>query len=201
MQNRIVEYSANFVSQCLPAVLRTAGYRTGFFQSARGIFEQRPRLAANMGYEDFAAWEDIQGEELGYLASDDESLVAPIANWIDRQPSDQPFFITALTSAAHHPYRLSTRARARAEKSGAPVETDEDRYARLVEAEDELLGALLEIVETRALRDRTIFVVAGDHGEGFGDKGVKQHDNNFYQEGLRVPVVFAGPGVPKAEID
>jgi arylsulfatase A-like enzyme len=51
------------------------------------------------------------------------------------------------------------------------------------------------------LLDNTIVVVVGDHGEGLGEKGVRQHDTNFYEEGLRVPLVIAGPGVPHMEID
>ena len=40
-----------------------------------------------------------------------------------------------------------------------------------------------------------IVVALGDHGEGFGDQGVRQHDTNFFEEGLRVPVVLAGPRI------
>jgi arylsulfatase A-like enzyme len=45
-----------------------------------------------------------------------------------------------------------------------------------------------------------VIVALGDHGEGFGDKGIRQHDNHFFEEGLHVPWVMAGPGVPHAAI-
>jgi arylsulfatase A-like enzyme len=200
MQMAIVEHSANVQVQCLPAILSAAGYDTGFFQSAWGTFESRPRLVDKLGYEQFAAWEDIGGEPLGYLASDDESLAGPFDAWLAARPAGTPFFATLLTSATHHPYRLPAAAAERARATGAPTGTDEQRYARLVEAEDVLLGRLLESLDRRGLRESTIIVVAGDHGEGFGDKGVRQHDNNFFEEGLRVPLVLAGPGVPRQEI-
>jgi arylsulfatase A-like enzyme len=200
MQQALFELSPALEVECLPAVLLAAGYRTGFFQSAHGSFETRARLVANMGFEHFQAWEDIGGEPLGYLASDDESLGPAFASWLEADATE-PFFATLLTSAPHHPYRLPAPVRERVRQSGAPQGSDRERYARLVEAEDHLLGAVLATLEERGLRERTIVVVAGDHGEGFGDKGVRQHDNNFYEEGLRVPLVFAGPGVPRGRIE
>src|SRR5690606_25752739 len=136
-----------------------------------------------LGFASFAAWEDIGGEPLGYLASDDESLAAPLFRFIDQ--ADGPFFAVLLTSATHHPYRLSTVAEARAEAADAPRGTSFERYHRLVEAEDALLGNLVAGLERRGLGQRTIVIAVGDHGEGFGDKGVKQHDTNFFEEGLR----------------
>ena len=47
----------------------------------------------------------------------------------------------------------------------------------------------------RGLSENTIVVALGDHGEGFGNQGVRQHDSNFFEEGLRVPVVLAGPRI------
>ena len=199
MQRAILEVSQTVDVQCLPDILAAAGYRTGFFQSALGIFEQRPRLADNLGFSHFASWEDIGGETLGYLASDDESLAQPTIEWI-RQKPDQPFMAVVLTSAPHHPYRLPDRVRKRA-PANADSKSDEDRFALLVEAQDRLLGRLVDSIQAAGVIHKTIFVVVGDHGEGFGRKGVRQHDNNFYEEGLRVPWVMAGPGIPHTVVD
>ena len=56
------------------------------------------------------------------------------------------------------------------------------------------------MLQERGLAENTIVVAVGDHGEGFGAHGVRQHDTNFYEEGLRVPFVLAGPRVPRTEI-
>ncbi len=199
MQQAIVEVSQTIDIQCLPDVLAKAGYQTGFFQSALGTFENRPRLVDKFGFQHFAAWEDIGGQPLGYLASDDESLSGAFSQWV-RQIGSGPFFATLLTSAAHDPYRLSDAIKQRIAKLGKPDQTVKDRYARLIEAEDILLGQLIATLQERKLLENTIVVVLGDHGEGFGDKGVRQHDNNFYEEGLRVPWVMAGPGVPRRTV-
>ena len=100
-----------------------------------------------------------------------------------------------LTSAPHHPYRLSKAAAARAQAARSPAGTAEERHARLVEEEDRLLGEVRALLRQRGLDRSTIVVAVGDHGEGFGEKGIRQHDNNFFEEGLHVPWVMAGPGV------
>jgi len=202
MQLALLETTAAVQVQCLPSILRAAGWRTGFFQSSLGVFEDRPRLVRQFGFESFAAWEDIGGEPLGYLASDDLSLASALGAWLDRAPvPGQPFFAALLTSATHHPYRLSEAAAARARAAGAPAISAEERHARLVEEEDRLLGSVQDILRQRGLDRRTIIIALGDHGEGFGEKGIRQHDNNFFDEGLHVPWVIAGPSVPHARID
>ena len=199
MQLGVIEYSHSLEIQCAPDVLTKGGYKTAFFQSAWGTFEERVRLVDKLGYDHFEGWEDIQGEMVGYLASDDMSMVDPALRWLDARQFDSidpdaPFFLTMLTSAAHHPYRLPSNLPANGASS------DEERFARIVEREDELIGRMLAALEQRGLRDNTIVVVLGDHGEGFGAKGVRQHDNNYYEEGLHVPFVIQGPGVPVREI-
>ena len=90
IQHDILEYSYNVPLQCAPRVAAAAGYRTAYLQSSWGVFEQRPRLVDKLGFEHFEAWEDIQGESLGYLASDDESLTAPLERWLDAGDAAQP---------------------------------------------------------------------------------------------------------------
>jgi len=206
MQLALLETTSAIQLQCLPSILRAAGWRTAFFQSSLGVFEDRPRLVRKLGFAWFAAWEDIGGEPLGYLASDDQSLAGALAAWLDRSaassagPGPRPFFATLLTSATHHPYRLSAAAAARARAAGSPTETDSDRHARLIEEEDRLLGSVRKVLRQRGLDGRTVIVAIGDHGEGFGDKGIRQHDNDFFEEGLHVPWVMAGPGVRHAVV-
>jgi len=199
MQKDTFEILARFDIQCLPAIASRAGYRSAFFQSSVGAFEERPRLVSMMGFSEFFAWESIAGQTLGYLASDDESLGPAFSTWLSGL-GDERFFATILTSATHHPYRLSNAIRERTKATGAPVRTDAERYQRLVEAEDKMIGDVLAALSASGHRDDTIIVVVGDHGEGFGAKGVRQHDNDFYEEGLRVPFVIHAPKLaPRVE--
>lgn len=194
MQKDLVEISADVAVQCLPRILDQAGYRTKFIQSAVGTFEQRPRLAHKLGFSEFAAFEDLGGKRLGYVASEDGPLADAALNWLDAAKGT-PSFVTLLTSATHHPYRLSRGQIANAQKQRRPYRSKEDAYARLIEAADEMLGEIVQGLERRGRLNDTLIVVVADHGEGFGEHGIKQHDQNYYEEGLRVPFVIAGPGV------
>lgn len=199
MQRGALEVVTNNPYQCLPEVLQDAGYETVFAQSAFGGFEQRPRLIDKFGYEAYRSWEELRGQRVGYLASSDVSLGKWFRRWLKNERTERPFFVTILTSATHHPYRLPTALRRRAHKRKLARRSPADRYARLVEDEDRVVDAVLDGLDAKGLRDNTLVVVVGDHGEGFGDHGVKQHDNNFYEEGLHVPFIINGPGIPKGD--
>lgn len=200
MQIGIYEASALADAECLPALLGKAGWRTEFIQSAVGDFEDRPRTVHQIGFQGFAAHEDIGGPRLGYLAGDDEPLVAQFSDWLDAAPG-QPFMATLLTSGPHHEYELTENVRARAIDQKLPMGSELERHARMVEMTDEIIGRVVALLEARQLLDKTIIVVVGDHGEGFGAKGFRQHANNFYEEGLRVPWAMAGPGIPQRKIE
>src|SRR5204863_4772583 len=66
---------------------------------------------------------------------------------------------------------------------------------------DAQLGRLLESLRARGEIDRTLIVVAGDHGEGLGDHGERTHGMLLYDSTLRVPLVIAAPGQPARTID
>ncbi|MBI2945388.1 MAG: sulfatase [Candidatus Wallbacteria bacterium] len=57
------------------------------------------------------------------------------------------------------------------------------------------LGVFLAALQKRGLLEATLVVVAGDHGEALGEKGVFQHRWDLYDSQLHVPLVVAGPGV------
>lgn len=200
MQAAVFETAAIADSECLPELLGKAGWRTKFFQSAVGDFEDRPRTVRQMGFQGFMSHEDVGGPRLGYVAGDDEPLVDRLAEWLDAAPG-QPFMATLLTSGPHHEYELTENARAHATATHRPMTSELERHARMVEIADMVIGRVVERLAERQLTDTTIVVVVGDHGEGFGDKGFRQHANNFYEEGLRVPWVMAGPGIPTRKIE
>lgn len=63
-------------------------------------------------------------------------------------------------------------------------------YAILTHADREI-GRILE-----ALPENTIVVFSGDHGLAVGEHGL-MGKQNCYDHSVRIPLVFAGPGIPK----
>ncbi len=69
-----------------------------------------------------------------------------------------------------------------------------DYYAMISHLDDEL-GRVITTLEKKGMLDETIIVFAGDNGLAIGQHGLfgKQ---NCYEHSVRVPMIFAGPGVP-----
>jgi arylsulfatase A-like enzyme len=58
------------------------------------------------------------------------------------------------------------------------------------------IGRLLDELRRRGLYDRTVIVVTGDHGEGFGEHGVELHGYHLYAAQTKVPLIIRVPGLP-----
>jgi arylsulfatase A-like enzyme len=80
--------------------------------------------------------------------------------------------------------------------SGAERRLVRALYDAEVEWVDRRVGWLLDALDRRGLRERTLVVVTSDHGEAFGEHGLYLHGKGLYDELLRVPLLVAGPGVP-----
>src|SRR5262249_16002204 len=106
----------------------------------------------------------------------------------------QKFFVTYLPVAGHHPYAVPERG---------PFEGDSEitDYFNALHYADASLGELMDGIRERHLDRNTIFLIAGDHGEAFG-----QHDGNFghtlfiYDENVHVPFIVAAPGLIERQI-
>lgn len=57
------------------------------------------------------------------------------------------------------------------------------------------IGRLLEELRARKLYDRTVIVVTGDHGEGFGEHGIELHGYHLYAAQTKVPLIIRVPGL------
>jgi lipoteichoic acid synthase len=180
-------------ARCIPDLLKERGYRTVFFQSATETFERRPQLVDNLGYEDFFATEDMSKvgfEETNYFGYEDNIMLEPSREWLGENGRKGPFLATYLTATGHHQYVVPHRYGMK-----RFVEDEEvNRYLNTLRYQDFFLMNLIEQYKDLGLYEDTIFVVFGDHGEGFEEHGLKQHDNTIYNEGLHIPFVIHQPG-------
>ncbi|MBI3891870.1 MAG: sulfatase-like hydrolase/transferase [Candidatus Wallbacteria bacterium] len=70
-------------------------------------------------------------------------------------------------------------------------------YDGAVTYADGWLGVFLETLERMGHRQDTLLVVAGDHGEEMGERGVFGHRRTLPDTQIHVPVVLSGPGVAR----
>ncbi len=66
---------------------------------------------------------------------------------------------------------------------------------------DFYVGKIIAKLKEKNLLDNILVVLAGDHGEGLGEKGEEGHGVFLYEESMRVPLIFfAGDRLPAKRI-
>jgi arylsulfatase A-like enzyme/Tfp pilus assembly protein PilF len=166
-----------------------AGYATAGFVSA---FVLDRRWGIERGFETYYDDFDpraLAGANLASAQRDGAQTVAAASAWLDRHPTDRPFFLWLHLYDAHDPY--------------TPPEPFASRYpGRPYEAEiaylDELVGRLRGALERRPRWDRTALVVTADHGEGLGEHREQYHGFFVYDSTVRVPLLVRLPGAALA---
>jgi arylsulfatase A-like enzyme len=127
---------------------------------------------------------------------------AQAKRWLESN-RDKRFFLFLHTYQVHAPYAPPERyANLFAEHDGRSIDehspvhlryrADYDREIRYV---DDELRSLFGTLETLGLDRKTVFVLTSDHGEEFLEHGLLYHGGNLYEESVRVPLMFAGPGI------
>jgi choline-sulfatase len=70
-----------------------------------------------------------------------------------------------------------------------------DLYDGEIRYADHHIGRLLDDLARRGLDRRTVIVITGDHGEGFGEHGIDLHGYHLYAPQTRVPLIVRVPGL------
>lgn len=171
-----------------------AGYRTALFHSGRFMYLGMQAMIEGRGFGRLEDAGHIGGVVNSSFGVDEPSTVRRILSWVDSLSQDEPFFVTYLPIAGHHPY-------ATPEPGPFPEDSELGSYRNALHYGDAALGQLIQGLRDRDLEEKTLFVIFGDHGEAFG-----QHPLNFghtlfiYDENVRVPYLVAAPGLIAEQI-
>jgi arylsulfatase A-like enzyme len=179
-------------ARCLPELLKEQGYDSVWFSSATEHFEDRRSLVKNFGYDEFYPVDFMNKEGFqrsNYFGYEDDIMLQPSRDWLE-QHKDKPFLATYLGVTGHHDYRPVDRYGLEHYSNFPPL----DHYQNEVRYLDFFVKNVIEQYKELGLYDNTIFVIYGDHGEGFGEHDLFQHDNTIYQEGLKVPLIIHEQG-------
>ncbi len=182
---------------CLAGLLKDQGYSTVFFQSSSETMDQYGVVAENLGYEEYYPSEsmDTEGfEATNYISYEDDIMLKPSEQWL-KEHKDEPFLVQYLTGTGHDDYRcLSTRY---GSEHFAQDDDQLNRYLNCLRLQDIFLENLFDQYKELGLYEDTIFVIYGDHGEGFGEHGRFLHGDTPWEEGLRVPLIIHDPKRPQ----
>jgi len=171
----------------LATILKSQGYRTGAFV---GAFVLDARFGLNRGFDvyDDRYGEKHAGEDTEGAERRAEEVIKPATEWIAQrsatgdQPSavsHQPFLAWIHLYDPHEPYRAPE-----------PYASQHAPYDAEVAYTDATLGRFLDDLKAAGQLDRTLVVVAADHGESLGEHGERTHGVFAYDVTLRVPWII-----------
>ena len=170
-------------------MLQSAGYRTGAFV---GAYVLDSRFGLDQGFDVYDDEIPKRESATGSLEADrrGDVVAARAIAWLRSLPDDgRPFFLWMHLYDPHAPYTPPAEWLARAK--GQPYDGE-------VAFADAQLGALVDALRATGRAERTLTIVAGDHGESLGEHGEADHGMLLYEAALRVPLVLVAPGVRAA---
>jgi arylsulfatase A-like enzyme/Flp pilus assembly protein TadD len=170
----------------LATALKESGRATGAFVGAF-VLDRRFGLARGFDHYDDLLPRRRDGGSVLESERPCDAVAAAAAGWIGRQSG--PFLAWAHFYDPHAPY--APPAPHRDAHPGRPYDGE-------VSQADGCLGRVVAAARARAGAGLVV-AVAGDHGEALGDHGESTHGFFVYQATLRVPLVIAGPGLPRGQ--
>lgn len=170
----------------LAETLRTAGFFTAAAVGGYPVGRSTPVSRGFGAYDDtFADRRNPSGVER------DAGLVVQSALALARQRGEKRLFLWVHLFDAHDPYE-------------PPSPFREQHSADLYQGEIARMDAALANLDRglrEALGDEPLLIaVVADHGESLGEHGEDTHGFFVYESTVRVPMIFAGPRVPKERV-
>lgn len=163
--------------------LKKRGYRTGAFV---GAYPVAAAFGFAQGFGVFKEGFHENAAEAGAQRPGNE--VADDVIGFITAPADGPFFAWAHFYDPHAPYEPP---------EPYPARFQGRAYDGEVAFTDAQVGRILEALKTSGRGEDTVVAVVADHGEALGEHGEMTHAVLIYESTLRVPLLLAGPGVPK----
>lgn len=170
--------------ETLASNLHARGFRTAAFVGSMVLGAERGLAAGFDLYDD--------GSEEGSVAPrrrPANEVIDRAVRWVQTTPDSSRFLLWVHLYDLHaiptppEPYRS---------RYGG------DQYVAAIAFADAQIDRLLAAIGPRL--DRTIVVVAGDHGESLGEHGETEHGIFLYQAPLHVPLIVRAPGVAPARL-
>jgi arylsulfatase A-like enzyme len=168
----------------LAGILQRRGFRTGAFIGSMVLGPERGLARGFDRYGGIDPRSPAAGRaQMGQRRAD--AVVDDALQWLE-EAGGAPFLLWAHLYDPHRPYAPPEPFRSR----------HADPYIGEIAFADSQIARLLEAIDL----DRTIVVVAGDHGESLGDHGERDHGVFVYESVIRVPLIVRTPGTSAARI-
>jgi membrane-anchored protein YejM (alkaline phosphatase superfamily) len=150
--------------------------------------------------------QQLQGNgKLGW--QNDRQNVTDLLNFIDKRDPSKPFFTFMFFESPHARYyfpsesviakpynddiNYSTLDKKTLRRDIGPIK---NRYINAVHHLDSQFERVFNYLDEHHLRDNTIVILVGDHGEEFMEHGFWGHNSTFVDQQVRTPLVIWLPG-------
>jgi len=165
----------------LAEVLREEGFKTAAFVSS---FTVDSRFGIDQGFDSYDDTFDAD-EILKNFRSEKraEKVFTSFSHWLDRN-FDQKFFCWVHFFDPHVPYDPP---------SPFKEEFPERPYDGEIAYMDYYIGRIVDKLKKKNIFDKTFIILAGDHGEAFGEKDEIDHGYFIYDATLRIPLILYFP--------
>lgn len=163
-------------------VFKSKGFKTAAFVASFSV-DSRFGLAQGFDYYDDSFETGSPFKPLNSEKKANE-VFASFARWFEKN-HDSRFFAWVHFFDPHFPY---------APPPEYMREFAESPYDGEVAFMDKYVGETIRLLEGKNLLDSTLIVVAGDHGEAFGEKVEEGHGLFLYEMSVRVPMIISAPG-------
>ena len=175
--------------QTLAETLKAAGRTTAAFV---GSFSVDSRFGLGRGFDvyddDFASGQPFKSLNAERRA---DEVFAPFARWLDEHKANR-FFAWVHFFDPHIPYDPPSPYKERFAS---------DPYDGEIAFMDEHVGKIVGKLRDNGILQRTLIIIAGDHGEAFGEKEEMGHGVFLYEPTMRVPLIFyAENRLPRGQV-
>lgn len=163
----------------------------------KGVLDEYRRLMGLYGGKCENYPFDEESCEDGYIAAKGCEFIASY-----NRPS--PFYLNLSFVGPHPPYWHPGDLQHDPAQMRPPLNAPDDARTRQRRAHymdkcaiiDRAIGRLLQTLEEKGLRQRTVILVVADHGDNLGDFGIWDK-RYFYEQSAGVPFILCGPNIDR----
>ena len=172
-------------------LLKDQGYRNGLFHGGHFSYTRKDAFFRYRKYDvmrDAATLLNRKKYKRVMWGADDRAVIDDALEWLDSGNPNAPFFLHVIFLAPHEPYVVND--------APTPFGTDKDvsRYRNATLFIDSQVGRIWDHLKARGKADNTLLVIAGDHGESFGEhRGDFMHGGRIYETAVRTPLMLVNP--------
>lgn len=179
-------------NKTLAEYLKEEGYYTGAILSYN-YFDPIRRINQGFDYYNNENARLHQGRDPASTKGSSSKEQADLTIEFLNNHKDNKFFLWVHFYDPHYQYELHPEV---VSFGNSPV----DKYDNEIRFTDYHIERVFKTLRELGLYNKTAIVIAGDHGEGFGEHGIKLHGYHLYEAQTNVPLIIHIPGAKAKQI-